>query len=433
MALARLVTRTPEFAQSLARSLEDAGYSVEFASPDVVSHSALLGLPLSPADLEVNLDDPSAASSYLVTADGTEISFAYDACEREFVLAPAWRSLKAAIAPVVQNIQRAAAQRSEARSREAARLKAAHIENGRREYELQTAGAEAARLESHRLEIARVEAARLEQQRVEAERLEQQRAEVERRAAPSLYDSGPAPTTLIPTATEPALVATSLYLPEPVFFAITEPETQPVEFSGADYFDGQGTRKLTERRAPELQSAMPPETSVQPQVETTPARTPWLVTAALRAAALRGNLRTEWNERRKAIANSPLREYDAAWLRAVPVAAIITMAFLLGWASSNSQRTSPAPAAAIAARNDVEAASSVPIASTPVSAPRSASAKTTPTRRVSRKSTASAHDEDGEDYDTAPDVVIRHYPAKNVRATQASAQRPSIKRISDLD
>ncbi|MEO6119425.1 MAG: hypothetical protein ABIP12_01950 [Terriglobales bacterium] len=430
MALARLVTRTPEFAQNLARSLEAAGYSVEFASPDVVSHSALLGLPLSPADLEVNLDDPSAASSYVITADGKEISFAYDACEREFVLAPAWRNMKAAFAPVLENFQRAAAKRRESRSRDAARREAERIKNGRREYELQTARAEAARLESHRLEIARVEAARLEQQR-EAERLEQQRAEVTRRAAPSIDASVPAPTTQIPGATEPALVATSLYLPEPGFFAVeTEPETQPVEFTGADYFDGQGARKIAERRAPEVQSAMLRENAVPPPAETKPGRRPWLASAALRVEALRRHLTSQWLARRNAVANSRLREYDAAWLRAVPVAAIITMAFLLGWASSNAERTSPAPPAAIAA-NDADAASSAPVAATPVSAPRSASARATPARRVSRKSTANAHNED--DYDTAPDVVIRHYPAKNVRATQASAQKPSIKRISDLD
>lgn len=254
MALARLVTRTPEFAHNLARSLEEAGYSVEFASPDIVSHGALVGLPLDPADLEVNLDDPSAASSYLMTADGKEISFAYDPCEREFVLAPAWRSFKAAIAPV--------------------------------------------------------------------------------------------------------------------------------------------------------------------------------------AEALRSHLSAEWNVRRNTIANSRLRQYDAAWSRAVPVAVIITLAFLFGWASSDSQPTSPAPAAI--AVNDVEKlhqASVVPVATAPALGARSAaSAKATPTRRVSRKSTANVYDEDAEDDDAAPDVVIRHYPAKNARTTaQASAQKPSVKRISDLD
>ncbi|HUS18098.1 MAG TPA: hypothetical protein VMZ25_00440, partial [Terriglobales bacterium] len=93
MALARLITRTPELAHSLAQSLEGAGYSIEFLSPD--DHAT------SPADLEVNLDDPSAASSYLVTQDGREIAFTYDPVEREFILAPAWRRLKALVAPLL--------------------------------------------------------------------------------------------------------------------------------------------------------------------------------------------------------------------------------------------------------------------------------------------------------------------------------------------
>ncbi len=410
MALARLVTRTPELAQTLARSLEAAGYSVEFASPDLVSHGVLVGVPLAPADLEVNLDDPSAASSYLMTADGKEISFAYDACEREFVLAPAWRKLKQAFAPVLQSLKREKAPAEEADAPVLA------TDSGRDSASDLLPGYDSAI-------TTRIEP-------------------IAEPVSERLPESMPEPA--------PATMAQSIYLPEAAVFAGEEPEPGPVEFSGADYFDGQGVRKIAgrERIAPmEASATRQPETAsvkpVEAAPEPLPPRTPWLLTAALRAEAARtslaGHLRTQWQQRRNTLAHSEhrvtrLRGYDLAWLRSVPVAAVITLAFLLGWGYATSQRPTPAPLAL----NDGERAQQASVVPLPPPKPESvirpvvASAKPSAAKRTtSRRVDAETYNGEEDYNDIGQDVVVRHYPAKGVQA--AANQKTAIKRFSDIE
>jgi hypothetical protein len=76
MPIARIVTRFPERAASLRKTLHDSGYHVEVVRPDEPQHR--------PADIEYNIDD---LPGY---ADAVE-----QPVEREFIFAPHWRALMA--------------------------------------------------------------------------------------------------------------------------------------------------------------------------------------------------------------------------------------------------------------------------------------------------------------------------------------------------
>jgi len=76
MPIARIVTRFPERAASLRKTLHDSGYHVEVVRPDEPQHR--------PADIEYNIDD---VPEY---ADAIE-----PPVEREFIFAPQWRALMA--------------------------------------------------------------------------------------------------------------------------------------------------------------------------------------------------------------------------------------------------------------------------------------------------------------------------------------------------
>jgi len=76
MPIARIVTRFPERAASLRKTLHDSGYHVEVVRPDEPQHR--------PADIEYNIDD---VPEY---ADAIEPPI-----EREFIFAPQWRALMA--------------------------------------------------------------------------------------------------------------------------------------------------------------------------------------------------------------------------------------------------------------------------------------------------------------------------------------------------
>lgn len=445
MALARLVTRTPEYAQNLARSLEEAGYSVEFTSPDLVSHGTLVGMPQPPADLEVNLDDPAAASSYLVTAEGKEISFIYDVGEREFVLAPAWRKLKLAIAPLLESFKRA---NQPARNPEPMQT---------RETELTGA-----------VPVVSPSIAERRQELAEAptptggapwdESLDPISDSAQTSGETPVYDSGMIAEDAQVAENQPSLaspVLESLYLPQQVAYS-AEPDPGPVEFTSAEYFDGQGKRKT---REPHISSRPPVEAeliaedrmeagqTVEPTAPASP-RVPWLVTAALRAEAARTFLADRLRVRRETLSTavSHLRGYDAAWLRATPVAALIAVAFLLGWSYANTQRPTTViekkpEASAMTSSAPVQEASLVPVRmATPASAPTSssvtqslASAPQSPaTKRSPSRKVAADLSDDEEDTDTAGDVVIRHYPTTKDRRAIAQ-QKGTVKRYSDIE
>jgi len=346
MALARLITRTPEYAQKLRQSLEAAGYTVEFAEPDAAF--------TTPADLQVDLDDPAAASSYIVTADGREICFAYDELEREFILAPAWRAVMSVVKPVIE------------------RMKA-------------------------------------------------------RRA--------PEPEVPTPKA-EPMPVATfrpvepatkSLYMPEPV----EAPPPEPVHFTGEEYFDGRGVRKNAPDSVPVMSAESEPVPP--PAVEPTPSEptTPVLVALAQRAEAARARMAETWRRQQAVIVAQPrkLRGYDAAWLRATPVAAMLAIAFLLGWSLAGSDRKplqpKSAPPVALSGPNVQEAA----IVPMPQPQPKTVAAVAEHKPATAPKKKRPVRMEEEEDY--ADDVVVirRHYPSKGVRA----ANQGGVRRYSDVD
>ena len=80
MALARIITRDANSAIELRQTLESQGYSVEVLSPETISSRH--------ADLEFDLEQDPEAGIY------GDVSLPV---EREFLLAPAWRALKARI------------------------------------------------------------------------------------------------------------------------------------------------------------------------------------------------------------------------------------------------------------------------------------------------------------------------------------------------
>src|SRR5262245_719322 len=76
MPTARIVTRSPERARSLRKTLRDSGYHVEVLSPEEALHGT--------ADLEYDLDEMPEYAGQPETQP-----------EREFIFAPQWRALKA--------------------------------------------------------------------------------------------------------------------------------------------------------------------------------------------------------------------------------------------------------------------------------------------------------------------------------------------------
>lgn len=358
MALARLITRTPEYAQKLRRSLETAGYTVEFAEPE--------GTFTTPADLQVDLDDPTAASSYIVTADGKEICFAYDELEREFVLAPLWRTLVSVVRPVVEHIQ------------------------------------------AHRAREPEV-------------------------AVPK---AGATPVTTF-RPVEPA--TKSLYMPEPMD---APPAPEPVHVSGEEYFDGRGVRKIAPEIVPLISGPMAPvkeplarvvSEPVAPRpVEAAPQEpaTPFLIVLAQRAEVVRARMAESWRRQRAVIVAQPqkLRGYDAAWLRAAPVAAMLAVGFLLGWSLAGSDRKPLEPKAAspvaLSGPNVKEAAI------VPLPQPKAVRMAEPKPLAPQKKRRVRVDDEDAKDY--ADDVVVirRHYPSKGMRAGNQSG---GVRRYSDVD
>lgn len=412
MPIARLITRMPEFAQRLAQSLEDAGYSIEFAAPeDALS---------SPADLEVNLDDPSAASSYLVTADGKEISFAYDPVEREFILAPTWRRMLARFARLRERFRRPEpeVQRNLASSHDLEPVDAhGYVADP-------AAGAVVEDCEPARVATA-IEPDGEEEDLAPTTVLEEA-AVLGSTAMPGMEAS------VIPA--EPT--AQSLYLPDSMIVEATA-EPDLVQFSGIEYFDGQGARRRPgnmEQPLTTLPDAEEPgqetEVACTTPVPSQPQRTPRLVQAALQAETLRSSLVSRWNAGKASTsaAGARLRGHDASWLRAAPVAALLAIAFLLGWGYSDSQR--PARAAQPASQ-DVKEATIAPVTTPQPARPalRSTSAVQPTTAKLVARRRASKDDED-----VADDVVVRHYskhyPSKEVRA---SNHKNAIKRFSDIN
>jgi hypothetical protein len=81
MPTARIVTRSPERARSLRKTLLDSGYHVEVLSPEEALHGT--------ADLEYDLDEMPEYTGQ-PQAQPEEVQ-----PEREFIFAPQWRALKA--------------------------------------------------------------------------------------------------------------------------------------------------------------------------------------------------------------------------------------------------------------------------------------------------------------------------------------------------
>lgn len=384
MALARLITRTPELAQTLAASLTQAGYEVEFASPEMI--------PAGRVDLEVNLDDPAAATSYIVTSDGTEISFTYDPVEREFVLAPLWRRARQPFLPAKTALTRLLRP-----LRAAAEPTATHVD----------------------IVAPSVPAAPIPQ-------LADLRPEPE---------SSPSPQLVSPLLPEPA--SHSLYLAAATPLSIeADTEPAPIHFSGVDLFDGHGVRRTPNHIdiAPAAGPAPLPdteETATQESAVEAAALPPsriwhsWKTRSYTLAAGARTFALSRWQRLKAYRGGEAMSEYDLAWLRAVPVAALIALAFLLGWSLSGSG--SPPPATAPVELNE---AAVIPV-QTAAPAP---TLKATSTKPSPKKAAVPTTDAVSEADFTAEDVVVRHYPkhypAKDVRADN---QRPSVRRYSDIE
>jgi hypothetical protein len=413
MALARLITRTPEYAQNLARDLNSAGYTVEFLSPDEAA--------AAPAELEVNLDDASAASSYLVTADGREISFTYDEVEREFVLAPLWRKVKSLMAPLFAR-----------REREETPI-AEQVDMVSRDMVPRPASPASAPVSKQIETTPEPQADRLEEpafrQAVEAE---------------------PEPHAALPTEepvlaqkieAEPARPIAEQELPpefhrhEPVQVrkeSIYLPQSQPaeieaaVEFTGVEFFDGHGIRRVHE--PPAVPLAEPVATQETSGAAQSP-REPWLVAAARTAQAAGSAFAARWKELPRPQLPVQLRSYDAAWLRAVPAAAIITTAFLLGWSFAGHDKASPS-APPVEAKPPIAEATVLPAATPAVAdaAPKPVVSNMKPAAKKAAPRRSRAVEEDEFD----DEVVVRHrrhYPSKGERA----ANEKGVRRYSDID
>lgn len=85
MPTARIVTRSPERARSLRKTLLDSGYHVEVLSPEEALHGT--------ADLEYDLDEMPEYAGQPAQPEEAQPEEAQP--EREFIFAPQWRALKA--------------------------------------------------------------------------------------------------------------------------------------------------------------------------------------------------------------------------------------------------------------------------------------------------------------------------------------------------
>ncbi|HUS19354.1 MAG TPA: hypothetical protein VMZ25_06865, partial [Terriglobales bacterium] len=357
--------------------------------------------------------------SYLVTQDGREIAFTYDPVEREFILAPAWRRLKALVAPLLP----------------AARPRA----NNDSIAEVETIASPATAMSEVEVK-ADVGSFNHASQLADVEDLEPTKVLENEAIGADAIDTAVLKNEVVPAPpVEPS--RQSLYMNDSLAFE-SEPEPE-VEFSSAEYFDGGGQRRTFDQSTHEM--AAPASADVEtieaataaPVVPAEPvaSRTPWLVTAAEKAEGTRLAMMAKLHARRRdAIHHARrLRGYDESWLRAMPVAAIITIAFLLGWGFSGAQRTtsaSPVTNTASLPAEGTRQAAVIPVAAAkPAVVKTWVAAKPAP-KRVVRRAEVADYDEND---DIGQDVVVRHYPKHYPSKAVSAANRKTVKRFSDIE
>lgn len=420
MPKARIITRFPERAAALRKTLKDSGYHVEVVPPECDR--------TSPADLEYELDDATESAAIApITAP-----------QREFILAPRLRAIKERFAKRTVTEDRAgaatasghtptpsfepkAAGKPMARPSAVARIKAqlpvllarshksfdqlsknaasayasakiwAEGQRSQLESTLARRRAEAAgRREAERVAAERSRAEQAlrteERRRREAERMAQLQAqmEVRRKQAEAAAEQGRREAEECKRREAEERVRLEA---ERVLKAKAEPSL-PVEVHPL-------RRRSTD----------------QPQKSKLPF--------------------SDWRDLQPSVEFANTRQY--AWRQAVPAAAGLALAFILGWAIAMGPRKEAAPVSAQSSASPVAAVGA--FATAPVTASRPSSPQASKPAATKQRTTAVSRSRDFEeevDEDGQEEVIVRHhYPSKGKLA--GNGRQKTVKTISDLD
>jgi len=448
MPVARIITAQPSAAASVAKDLHDCGYSVVIVGPDSPRTEH--------ADVELDFDREGAEFVYLT------------APEREFVLAPMWRSIKQRLSGWWSTVlPKPSASKQSSDDYSMPSFIGGNISGEGRN--LGVDGHQAPPLSTpSTLPEAAMPAAQVlaseETQRIEQEpRNEPQHIEPPLFIAPVLArkkeavrEEGPvqkwnyrkedrpafvepplfispevsAPKELVPPASE-----SELPLPEPLASRDEPPVEAPIyeaSLSGTSEIE-QPHIAAEEKFGPVpayVQPVAPPVAQLQesfaPAPTTGSAATPALVAAAMKLEAARANALRRWRDWRapRDSHNTPLRARDYIWQQAIPAAAGLAIAFLLGWtlAVHATHAAAPADQAGVNSSQQISSpASGVtltpaggatigPVAQAPAPAARAPLASSTsrrlrkPSARIARRRRATR--------DGYNDVVVRHFDTK---------------------
>jgi hypothetical protein len=448
MPIARIITSRPEVAEPVADSLRDSGYAVEITTPEQAS--------FKPVD-----DETAGAAQY---GDNDDSYLAQPrVIEREFILAPLWRNLKAHLAPLFgrgprNDYEDAPVSMSylgldPERERSSAPMQSAPPQQEPSIAAPAPAEEPQPEIEAPMPAIFDAPAAPLVQPVQQIEEPEapvtpqSEAVEAPPAREPAFFNQRgfePAPAPQIPAAekTHPNLRPQWHEQFEPQSPVESSPEPATVEpivsaiASSEPIFDH-----------PSAYAELEPGTeSASPVVKPAEHKTPALVLAAIRLEEMRNSAAkrfAEWRTRPRVDSKQPLRDY--IWRQAFPAAAGLAVAFLIGWTAavhsgSTYQANNSSPQVAPHAANSgftVGPQSPSPTGGYTVgpqgnatSAPqaRKPSAKTNAVVAKHGKPSARRR---SRDYSAEDDVVIHHYSTAKPKVPEV--HRASLKRYSDIN
>lgn len=437
MPLARIITDHPEAASTTIRALRESGYIIEIIS----THTK----PAYRADLVLRADENGlcqpdvhrlqAANVYFADSQTSAVEAPYDSeyegpYEREFVLAPAWRSFKAKLAELRSHFVREGTQPG---SEEFITPTMLHLDAPVERRGASNPAPPVVVVEEEYVPPAYSQAGQLEP------------------LEPPVYQDIAAPVhfeSMMPMAPEiPAHTAepeaAKEFIPEAVFeYAEAEPVFEPAESTQPIY--QQETQSASSPA--ELKAEATGPSRLQEELAAFKQHARGLALSAVAEG------KHWWANR--AVAAGHAR--DLVWKRSFAMAGALAVAFLFGFNAAsqreieitpNLDRTEhqvvepaatpvvPAldrsnPAAARLQKASLNATPAVSVAAQPKAAAKPAARARRAAARDYDKEDVYDEDEDVERY--GDDVIVRHYPTKKVIVSAKSSQR-GTRKISDMD
>jgi hypothetical protein len=430
MPLARIITADPERSNRLRNTLAQMGYEVE-----VVAHRTIAG---APADFEFDDSDPNAQLTFphsdevgfpeQYAAPQGHYRWPWQDPNREFILAPAWQKMSAPLKSLWRSLTGgvASARKSfaEMEERALARREQARIQD---EAQAAVSRARQEQLEREQREFAEQRAMDATRQReLESER--QRELELQRHREAELQRER-----------EAALARDrELQLKQ-------QRERELAAHSALETQRGQArafVQQLREERRREMPSAS--QTAVQPSATlpqaAAPISSPALVRAALALEAARARAAHHWHDWRtpRSTAEIP-RQRPYFWRQAMPIAAGVLLAFVLGFAAAatHSDRAASAPQQQKASSRPGAGVTVIPGQRGVTIAPSQRPSTQRPSPATPAENSArsahtaqNTHRRTHSDDDVADDVVVHHYRKQSDKITVAQ-QADGVKRISD--